>query len=152
MNSPVSQARYVFLRGDLHILAPLAPTPNLTLRLFKLWITLIAGLATRHADKFFRILVAKTTDGDWFDWYLKWWRVVGKPSCWSTAEVICSCFQERRTSSELCSPSSREPWTSPTPSLRKPASSSSPSWWSCGVRREVFITYYIVFPSAFLSL
>uniref|UniRef100_A0A8D3D821 Exportin-T n=1 Tax=Scophthalmus maximus TaxID=52904 RepID=A0A8D3D821_SCOMX len=32
------------------------------------------------------------------------------------------------------SPSSREPWTSPTPSPRRPASSSCPSWWSCGVR------------------
>lgn len=48
--------------------------------------------------------------------------------------MFCCCFQEQKTSSESCSPSSREPWTSPTPSLRKPASSSCPSWWSCGVR------------------
>lgn len=47
-----------------------------------------------------------------------------------------SFFQEQKTLSEWCSQSSRELWISPTPSLRKPASSSSPNWSSCGVRKS----------------
>lgn len=65
--------------------------------------------------------------------------------------MLWCCFQEQKTSSESCSPSSREPWTSPTPSLRRPASSSSPNWWSCGVRKQTEFRLLIFFPSVFLS-
>lgn len=61
---------------------------------------------------------------------------------WCGAGVWGLLFhQEQKTLSESCSPSSKEPWTFLTPSLRKPVSSSSQNWSSCGVRISVSPTF-----------
>lgn len=54
--------------------------------------------------------------------------------CENWAWVSVPVFQALRMWSECCSPSFRGQWTSPTPLPRRPASSSSPSLWSSGVR------------------